>query len=297
MVVKSTSVLPVPARFPALDLPDTLGAAFLPRLAATVALVLAVVFGVRLLRRLLARMTADRARLYAGYKVIGRLAGAGLAAALVLVWAPVGRNLLTVFTVVGAGLLLATREAVLSVFGWLHLVLRAPYRQGDRIEINGVRGDVVDIRLLHTTVVEVGGWVADEQSTGRLVHIPNQWVFLYPVTNGSVGAGFVWNELSVTVTPGSDWRRVKETLEGLAAASAAESAARVRASMDALATEYLVDYTVLTPFVYVHLGEKGVRLTLRYLCEVRQRRVTAHALTVALLDALDGAADVTFATS
>lgn len=286
----------MPTRFPPFALPETLGAAFLPRLAATVVLIGLVVVGVRMLRRLLARLTTDRARLYAGYKLVGRLAGALLVVALLLIWAPVGRNLLTVFTVLGTGFLLASREAVLSVFGWLHLVLRAPYRQGDRIEVNGVRGDVVDIRLLHTTLVEVGAWVEGEQSTGRLVHVPNQWVFLHPVTNGSVGAGYVWNELPVTVTAGSDWRRVKATLEGLAAETAAEAEARVRASTDVRAAEYLVEYAVLTPFVYVHLGEKGVRLTLRYLCPVRQRRVTEHALTVALLDALGGAADVTFAT-
>ncbi|HYE58991.1 MAG TPA: mechanosensitive ion channel domain-containing protein, partial [Rhodothermales bacterium] len=221
---------------------------------------------------------------YRGYKIIERILGVLVVGVLVLTWAPVRRDMVTLFTVVGTGLAIATREALMSILGWLHLTIRAPYRQGDRIEINGLHGDVVDIRLLHTTLVEVGKWVEGEQSTGRLVHVPNNWVILHPVINDTHGFGFVWNEFSVTLTHESDWKAAQALMERLAREISPEVEARAQANLRALAPHFLVQYSILSPFVYVRVDEHGIRLTLRHLCEVRRRRGVEHALTVRMLE-------------
>ena len=69
------------------------------------------------------------------------------------------RGLLAVLTVIGAGLAIAMREALLSVAGWARLALISEYKIGERIEMNQIRGDVIDIRVLRTTLMEIGGWV------------------------------------------------------------------------------------------------------------------------------------------
>ncbi len=173
----------------------------------------------------------------------------------------------------------------MSVAGWLRIVLVHPYQQGDRIEINGVRGDVIDIRVMRTTLMEIGGWVDADQSTGRLVHIPNAWVFLYPVYNYTQGFRFIWNELSVTVTFRSDWQAARDIMESLARESTAIVERQVAEEIRQMSREFLIHYSILTPFVYVRIVENGIRLTLRYLCEARKRRGTEHALTVSILEA------------
>ena len=263
-------------------------APFLPRIVATVLVVVLALVLTRVGRRGIGRLVGDPRRRYRGYKMLGRIAALVVASTLVFVWAPVRRDLLTVFTILGTGIAFSTREALLSVVGWLHIAIRAPFRHGDRIEVNGIGGDVVDIRLLHTTVVEVGGWVEGQQSTGRLVHIPNSWVFLHGVVNATNSFGFVWDEFGVTIARASDWKAAQEILERLAAEAAGPIEARARAQLDRLADDYLVHYRILTPFVYVSMTAEGVRLTLRHLVEVRQRRGIDHALTVSFLDAIAG---------
>ncbi len=268
---------------------------YLPRLLVTVAIVVVALVLARMGRHLVARVVDDTGRRYRGYKIVGRLVGVALVATLLFTWAPVGRDMLTLYTVVGTALAISLREALLSVAGWLNLAIRAPYRQGDRIQVNGIHGDVVDVRLLHTTLLEVGAWVEGTQSTGRLIHFPNHWVFQHAITNETHGFGFVWNEFTVELTRESDWKAAQVLLEGLAQEMSPEMEARAHANLRKLAPHYLIHYTVLTPFVYVALGAHGVQLTLRYLCEVRRRRATAHALTVAMLDAFAAHGGITLA--
>lgn len=203
--------------------------------------------------------------------------------AIIALWAEGLRVALTVLTVVGAGVAIAMRETVLSFAGWIHILIRVPFKQGDRIEINGVRGDVLDIKIMHTTVMEIGEWVSADQSTGRLMHIPNNWIFQHALKNYTRGFKFIWNELSVVVTFRSDWQRAREIVLQHAQESAAIVERQAEREIRDMAREYLVHFAILTPFVYVMVVENGVRLTLRYLCEARKRRGTEHALTMAIL--------------
>ncbi len=270
-------------------------APFLPRILATVAVVVIVILLTRIGRRGMARLVADPRRRYHGYKLLGRLTGLVLVLTLVFLWAPVRRDLLTVFTILGTGVAITLREALLSVIGWMHLAIRGTYRHGDRIEVNEVQGDVVDVRLLHTTLVEVEA--ATHQSTGRLVHIPNHWVLVHPVVNETHGLGYVWAEFAVTVTADSDWQAARDLLESLAEETAPMVEARARERLARLSAEYLVQYSILTPFVYVAVVEKGVQLTLRHLVEVRQRRGIEHAYALAFLDGVKAHGGIVLAGS
>lgn len=255
------------------------------RLGATLFILLLAYFLTRLGKRVLPRYVDEPARRYRAVKLVGRLATLMTFITIVALWSAGLNDFVTVLTVIGAGLVLAMREVLLSFVGWLNIVLRAPFRQGERIEINGVRGDVVDVRLFHSTMMEVGGWVDADQSTGRLVHIPNSWVYLYPVYNYTRGFGFIWNEISVTVTFRSDWQAAREIMLSLAQTSADIIAQQAKDEIRRMSREYLIHFSILTPFVYVRITGNGIRLTLRYLCEARKRRGTEHALSISILDA------------
>lgn len=253
------------------------------RIGATLLTLLVAFLLTRLGQRLVPRYIEDPARSYRTYKFIGRVAALITFVLIVALWSPGLKDLLTVLTVIGAGLAIAMREVLLSLVGWMNIALRTPYRQGERVELNGIRGDVIDIRLLHSTLMEIGGWVDADQSTGRLVHVPNSWVFLHPVYNYTHGFRFIWNEISITVTFRSDWQAAREIMLSLATVSAEIVEQQAKEEIRRMAREYLIHYSILTPFVYVRLANNGIRLTLRYLCEARKRRGTEHALTVSIL--------------
>lgn len=253
------------------------------RLLWTLLVLVAAVVLMRLGRRLVLRLSDDPTRRFQTSRLIGRVLVAVTIGGLVLIWVEEGRDILAAIILVGTGFAIALREPLLSAVGRLSIALRTTYEPGDRIEVNGVRGDVIDIRLMHTVMMEVGGWVGADQSSGRLVHIPNNWVYQHAVYNFTHGFQFIWNELSVVLTFRSDWEAAERILRTLADESAEIVAQQATQQLRDLSRELLIHYSILTPFVYVDLTQAGIRLTLRYLCDVRKRRGTAHAFTVRML--------------
>lgn len=239
----------------------------------------------RALQRLVPRYVDEPERRYRAAKVIGRTVAFVAAIAILTLWSIGEADVITLLTVIGAGLAIALREVLLSFVGWVNVVLRTPYKQGDRVEINGVKGDVIDIRVLHTTLMEIGNWAMGDQSTGRIVHIPNAWLYQHGVYNYTRGFGFIWNEISFTLTFRSDWAAARELILDLASESSEIVEQQVKQEIQRMSREYLIHYSILTPFVYVKVVPDGVRLTLRYLCEARKRRGTEHALTMGILEA------------
>jgi small-conductance mechanosensitive channel len=238
----------------------------------------------RVARGLIYRYVPDPARQYRASKAIRGTLAVFTIVVIVAIWSPRIGGIATLLTVVGAGLAIALRELLLNVAGWMLILLRRLFESGDRIEINGLKGDVLDIRLQHTLLMEVGGWVDAEQSTGRLVHVPNSSVLQDPVFNYTRGFHFIWNEIPITVTFRSDWRAAHDIMVRLANESAAIVEQQAAEEMRSVSHEFLLHFSVMTPFVYVRIVENGVRLTLRFLCEVRKRRGMEHALTVGMLD-------------
>jgi small-conductance mechanosensitive channel len=257
---------------------------FVSKVIQAAVLVAVLMLLLRAARHLTQRVVTNPTRRYRLNKVFGRVTLFVLAASMLALWEPGTQNVFALLTVIGAGLAISMREALLSAAGWLNIVTRQPFKTGERVEINGIKGDVVDIRLMHTTLMEVGGWVDADQSTGRLVHLPNAWIFLHQVQNYTHGFRFVWHEMSVTLPADADWKRARAIINELADESAEIVAHQAEQDIKRLASEYLVHYSILTPFVYVKLSDQGIRLTLRYLCEARKRRGTEHAFTLQILD-------------
>ncbi len=254
------------------------------KILITAALLLLTALVVRLSGRLAQRYFSDPGRIYRSTRFSRRAGGFIAVLAVVAIWSPGLGDLWTLLTVVGVGIAIALREVLLSMAGWMRIALLGTWREGDRVEIGGVKGDVIDVRLLRTSLMEIGGWVDADQSTGRIVHIPNSWIFEHAAFNYTHSFRFIWNELRVTVTYRSDWRAARDIMLRHAEESAAIVEQQARAEINALSREFLVHYSIMTPFVYVRMTPNGVELTLRYLCEARKRRGSEHALSVVLLD-------------
>ncbi|MDP8235729.1 MAG: mechanosensitive ion channel [Candidatus Erginobacter occultus] len=203
---------------------------------------------------------------------------------------------ITIFiSAVGAGVALALQEVILCMAGWLVIMMRRPFEVGDRIEFGEVQGDVIDIQILQTTMLEIGNWVGADQSTGRIVKVPNSAVFKKPNFNYSRGFEFIWNELRVLVTFESDWKKAEEIMLRRATERAVGMEEIVKRKIKRMSRRYMIYYGKLTPIVYVKILDSGVELTLRYLTEARKRRSTEDELARWILEEFARTEEVNFA--
>jgi len=134
-----------------------------------------------------------------------------------------------------------------------------------------------------------------EQTTGRIVHVPNGKVFVDPLTNVTQGFNYVWNEIPITITFESDWRRAKQILEGILkerVVSVSEEASRF--IRDA-SRKFLIRSANVHPVVYTRIVEEGVELGLRYVCEARSRRKSTESVCEAVLEAFGAEPRIDFA--
>jgi len=197
--------------------------------------------------------------------------------------------------VLSAGLALALQEVILSIAGWMLIVFRRPFEVGDRVELNGVKGDIIDIRLFQISMLEIGNWVDADQSTGRIVHIPNSLLFKTQSFNYSRGFEFIWNEIPILVTFESDWKCGKEIMLKHAQKFAEGLEDQVQRKIKAMRNRYMIYYGKLTPIVYVNIKDSGVELTLRYLTESKKRRASQDNLCQSILTDFEQENNINFA--
>jgi len=258
--------------------------------------VLVAFFGLRAALGSLARRSLKESRSrYAVRKTINATLTLVLLVSLALVWTDVGGGLATYFAILSAGIAVSLADPLANAAAWLFIVTRQPFRLGDRIEINGQRGDIVDISVFQFSMVEIGNWVDADQSTGRLVHVPNSWVFKHGTFNYTLGFEFIWDEIPVTVTFESNWRQAKEILTEIIGRVGDVSQEQAAGELTETAEHYAVQYTYLTPIVWTAVVDVGVTLTMRYVCRPRRRRATAAQIWEEVLDAFAERDDIDFA--
>ena len=194
-----------------------------------------------------------------------------------------------------AGLAIALKDPLTNIAGWLFINTRKPFSVGDRIQIGENTGDVIDIRLFQFAILEIGNWVQADQSTGRIIHIPNGTVFLTPQANYNKGFQYIWNEIPVLVTFESNWEHAKAFMEKIINKHAEHLTRTVGKQIKEATKKYLITYIDLTPVVYTSVKDSGVLLTIRYLCDARKRRTSEHDIWEDILKEFAKNKDIEFA--
>jgi small-conductance mechanosensitive channel len=191
----------------------------------------------------------------------------------------------TIIALVVAGLAVALQDVLKSVVGWLYVSGRSGIRVGSRVEVSGVKGDVIDVGVLKTTLLEVGNLVFGSQSTGRVVTVPNSAMVSANVFLSSSFNPYVWQEVRFVVTFESDWERAETVLREAVEEHHAGIAEEVESGYRSMQQRYAFRTGKLTPIVYVSLAEYGVDLTARFLTHARRRRGSVDAVTRRVLRA------------
>ena len=131
------------------------------------------------------------------------------------IWINNFQSITTFLGLLSAGIAIALKDIFVNLAGWLFILWRKPFDVGDRIQIGDFKGDVVDLRMFQFSILEVGNWVDAEQSTGRIVHVPNGMVFSHPQANYSQGFDYIWNEQQLYISLDSDYKKAKQILQGI----------------------------------------------------------------------------------
>jgi small-conductance mechanosensitive channel len=249
----------------------------------------------RVLRRALLRNVDDPARRYVVGKFVSYSLGTVAVLILMNLWIADDANIGAWIGLTSAGLAIALRDPIVNVAGWLFIAARQPFSIGDRVQIGDVAGDVVDVGIWTFSLLEIGNWVNDDQSTGRIIHLPNGVVFSKAIASYTQGFDHIWNEIGVTVTFESDWQKARTVLTEIVWAHSAGAEDAMQEQLKNTAPKYMVHYTHLTPIVWVTVVDIGVRLDIRYLCPARRRRSSASQIWSDVLTRFSGEPGIDFA--
>jgi small-conductance mechanosensitive channel len=258
-----------------------------------------VVMALWLLQRILRASVTDRIqdleRRYQWQKALGYILTTLGVLAVSLVWIEGVQYAATYLGLVSAGLAIALKDPITNIVAWVFILWRKPFEVGDRIEIGQYAGDVVDQRIFQFSMMEIGNWVDSDQSTGRILHIPNGLIFTGGVANYTHGPDYIWNEIPILITFESDWEKAKGLLHEIADSHDVTKNENVVKEFEAATRQFLLKYNKLTPIVYTNVLDSGVLLTIRYLCKPRQRRGTTESIWEATLRAFAKHPDIDLA--
>ncbi len=263
------------------------------KLVTTVVIAFTAVAIGSLVGRLASRRVDDRYRRYyvrkSAHYVVALLAVIGLG----ILWRPFAGQLGLVLGLITAGVAFAMQEVIGALAGWFNIVSGSIFKVGDRVQLGGVRGDVIDITPLRTKVMEIGSsvgedtWVRGRQYTGRIVAISNKATFVEPAFNYSASFEFIWEEITIPIAYRDDWRLAERIMtEEAMRVSASEEA---EAAVAAMIGRYPLARTEVEPRVFVRATDNYLELAARFVVPVRTARWVKDELTRAVLARLEEA--------
>ena len=196
-------------------------------------------------------------------------------------------NLSAAFGIAGAGIAFALQEVIVSVAGWIALSFSNFYKPGDRVQLGGIKGDVIEIGVIRTTLMEVGEWVAADQYSGRIVRIANSFVFKEPVFNYSGDFPFLWDEIVIKVKHGSDRALAVKILYDAAHAVTDDYTKSAKETWPSLVRKYHILNTSMDPAVTLEVTDNWLAYTLRYVVDYAHRRSTRNELFTRIMDRVE----------
>lgn len=200
------------------------------------------------------------------------------------------RQLTLALGVAGAGIAFALQEVIASVAGWAAVAFGGFYNVGDRVQVGGIRGDVIDIGVLRTTVMECGEWVRGDQYNGRIVRVANSFVFKEPVFNYSGDFPFLWDEVVVPVRYGSDPRLARELIERAVREVVGGYVSHATSAWEKMVRKYRIEDARIEPMVMLIANDNWLEFAARYVVDFKRRRTVKDEIFTKLLDSFEATA-------
>jgi len=249
-----------------------------------------------LLEGLLVRRIQDSKSRYKFRKTFSLLYILIFSIVLIRVWIEDPQSLLVAYGLVGAGTAIALQDVFKNFVGGFTLLASSTYRVGDRIEIDGTFGDVIDIGLFYTTLLELRQWVDGDQATGRLSIVPNGKALSAHIHNYTKDHHFIWDELAIPITYDSDWQKAMKIINDAVTEHTKEDTERAERNITHIGEKYYLSRRNTQPNVFVSMTDNWIEFHVRYVTDVRNRRLTHNEITQLILKAVLAEKDITIAS-
>ncbi|MCH4553882.1 mechanosensitive ion channel family protein [Aestuariibaculum lutulentum] len=252
-----------------------------PTLYSVVKYVLLVVFVfvlIQLVRRLLRKQVTDSTARYKSQKAIEIVGYVVLIFLTVSYFTGNIRDFTLAIGLFSAGVAITLQELILSIAGSLYIFVVKVYKPGDRIEINGIKGDVIDVDSIYTTMMEIGQWVSSDNYSGRIVKLSNSFVFKGPIYNYSSDFPFIWDEFNIPIKYGSNIELAKSIVIEIASKILSEYTANSKSQWQEVVNKYYIEDAQVDPTLAITLNDNWIQFNLRYIVDYKKRRLVKHIL-------------------
>lgn len=225
--------------------------------------------GIRIIKR-----TKDSKKEYnytKKYKLIIRII---ILSAIIVIWGKYIKNFLTLISLVSAAFTIAIRDLIFNFFSGIYIKLVKPFVVEDRIEINGYKGDVVNINTMNFEILEVSNTDTTGQSTGIIIHLPNSIIFNYPLKNYNKAFKYIWDEITIRIPLDADVNKAKKVLYKIVNSNEIikKIPAKLKKQINNVSNSYRIYYNQYDPIIYTKINEDHIELQIRYLIHPKKSR-------------------------
>jgi small-conductance mechanosensitive channel len=242
------------------------------------------------------RSGKDRRETYRRSKFFTTIIAFAAGISVLLLWAHTLKNKGTFLGLLGAGVAVALREPLLSIAGRLAIFAGHMYSAGDRIELEKMRGDVIDIGFFYTRMLEIGSWIGGDQYSGRIILIPNSIIFGTAIMNYTLHLSRIWDEINLPITYTSNMEAATAILKEVGEGYTREFLKGAEHDLEKMRKEFLMPQLNLEPEVYLKVTDNWLQLTMRYIVDPMQRRKASSYMYQEIFKRISKARDIHIAS-
>lgn len=205
---------------------------------------------------------------------------------IIFIWAKYISNILTLITFISAAFTIALRECIFNYFSGLYIKIKKPINVEDRIEINGIIGDIINIKMMNFEVLEVDSTKKRGQSTGIVVNFPNTTIFRDPIKNYSKAFKYIWDEITIKIPIDADINKTKKVIYKIVNNNDIIKSIpnKMKKQLNNIHTDYRIYYNQFEPIIYTELIENHIELQLRYLIHPKKARYVSSTIWTKILE-------------
>ena len=236
--------------------------------------------GIRIIKR-----TRDSKKEYnytKKYKLIIRII---ILSEIIIVWGKYIKNFLTLISLVSAAFTIAIRDLIFNFFCGIYIKIVKPFVVEDRIEINGYKGDVVNINTMNFEILEVSNIDTTGQSTGIIIHLPNSIIFNYPLKNYNKAFKYIWDEITIRIPLDYDVNKAKKVLYKIVNSNEIikKIPPKLKKQINNVSNSYRIYYNQYDPIIYTKINEDHIELQIRYLIHPKKARYVESIISSDIL--------------
>ena len=236
--------------------------------------------GIRIIKR-----TRDSKKEYnytKKYKLIIRII---ILSAIIIVWGEYIKNFLTLISLVSAAFTIAIRDLIFNFFCGIYIKIVKPFVVEDRIEINGYKGDVVNINTMNFEILEVSNVDTTGQSTGIIIHLPNSIIFNYPLKNYNKAFKYIWDEITIRIPLDYDVNKAKKVLYKIVNSNEIikKIPPKLKKQINNVSNSYRIYYNQYDPIIYTKINADHIELQIRYLIHPKKARYVESIISSDIL--------------